>query len=269
VRRRVLHIANPLSADQSVMRTTLLPGLLDTARYNLDRDLTELRLFESGRVFFSNGPERLPEERLNLGMLLAGTYEPGTWRSPERRGDFFAIKALLVSLLETLRVEWRLAGGGPPFLHPGRAAEILAGGHEAGWMGELHPRVARSFGLDQAPAALELHLDVVLDAATEVIAYEDLITYPALFQDIAVVVDEPVEAQTIVDTVRAAGGTELRSVRVFDLYRGEQLGEGKKSVALRLEFRAADRTLTDEDVAARREEISTALGRQIGGSLRE
>jgi phenylalanyl-tRNA synthetase beta chain len=268
-RLRVLHIANPLSEDQSVMRTTLLPGLLEAARYNLDRDVTGVLLFESGRVFFSNGAERLPDERLHLGLLLAGASEPATWRSSERRPDFFTVKGLLVGLLDSLRVEWRLAGGGPPFLHPGRAAEILIGGHEAGWMGELHPRVARSVGLAEPPAALELDLDLALEAAVEKTSYEDLITYPAAFEDIAVVVDEAVEAQTVADTVRAAAGKELRSVRVFDLYRGEQIGEGKKSLALRLEFRADDRTLTDEEVAAQRTKIREALARQTGGMLRE
>jgi phenylalanyl-tRNA synthetase beta chain len=268
-RRRALHIANPLSEDQSVMRTTLVCGLLETARYNLDRDLTELRLFECGRVFFSNGHERLPDELEQLGVLLAGTYEPATWRSPDRRADFYAAKGLLVGLLEALRVDWRLADGGPSFLHPGRAAEVLIGGHEAGWIGEIHPLVARSWGLGQPAAAFELELGIVLEAADDVPVYEDLITYPAVYQDIAVVVDEAVEAQTIVDTVRGAGGAELRSVRVFDLYRGEQVGEGRKSVALRLEFRAADRTLTDEEVGARRDAIRTALAREIDGSLRE
>jgi phenylalanyl-tRNA synthetase beta chain len=268
-RRRVLHIANPLSEDQSVMRTTLLCGLLESARYNLDRDLAELRLFECGRVFFSNGQERLPDEPEQLAVLLAGCYRPGTWRSPERQADFYAVKGLLVGLLDSLRVDWRLADGGPSFLHPGRAAEVLIGGHEAGWIGEVHPLVARSWGLEQPAAAFELELAIVLAAADDIPVYEDLITFPAVYQDIAVVVDEAVEAQTIVDAVRGAAGPELRGVRVFDLYRGEQVGDGRKSVALRLEFRAADRTLTDEEVARRREAIRAALGREIDGTLRE
>jgi phenylalanyl-tRNA synthetase beta chain len=267
--RRVLHIANPLSEEQSAMRTTLLPGLLDTARYNVDRDIRDLRLFEAGRVFYSNGHDRLPDEQLHLGVLLAGAFRPATWRSPERRSDFYAVKALLVNLLEVLRVDWRLADGGPAFLHPGRAAEVLAGGHEAGWLGELNPLVARSFGLDEAPSVMELDLEVVLAATADSVQYEDLISVPAVFQDIAVVVDEAVEAQTVVDTVRAAAGPELRNVTVFDLYRGEQVGDGRKSVALRLEFRAADRTMTDDEVAARRERIKEALARQLEASLRE
>jgi phenylalanyl-tRNA synthetase beta chain len=268
-RRRVLHIANPLSEEQSAMRTTLLCGLLDATRYNLDRDIEELRLFECGRVFLSNGQERLPDEQLHLGLVLAGAYEPATWRSPARPPDFYAAKGLLVGLLDALGVDWRLADGGPAFLHPGRAAEVLIAGREAGWVGEVHPLVARSFGLEDPPTALEIDLDVTLAAAQGVTSYQDLISYPAVRQDIAVVVDDAIEARTVVDVVRAAGGPELRSVEVFDLYRGEQLPEGKKSLALRLAFQAADRTLTDDEVASLRERIRDSLDREVGGSLRE
>jgi phenylalanyl-tRNA synthetase beta chain len=130
-RRRVLHIANPLSEDQSAMRTTLLPGLLEAARHNFAHDADGVSLFEAGRVFFSNGSQRLPDERLHICLVLAGIHVPKTWRSEARQADFYVIKGLLLALLDTLRVEWRLAGGGPSFLHTGRAAEVLAGGHEA------------------------------------------------------------------------------------------------------------------------------------------
>jgi phenylalanyl-tRNA synthetase beta chain len=268
-RRRVLHIANPLSEEQSAMRTTLLCGLLDAARYNLDRDVDELRLFECGRIFLSNGQERLPEEQLHLGAVLTGAFEPATWRSPARPPDFYAAKGLLIGLLDALRVDWRLADGGPAFLHPGRAAEVLIAGREAGWVGEVHPLVARSFGLEEPPTALEIDLDVTLAAAQPVTKYQDLISYPAVRQDIAVVVDDAIEARTVVDVVRAAGGRDLRSADVFDLYRGEQLPEGKKSLALRLTFQSAERTLTDDEVATLREQIRDALAREVGGSLRE
>jgi phenylalanyl-tRNA synthetase beta chain len=271
-RRRVLHIANPLSEDQSAMRTTLLPGLLEVARHNFAHDAEGVRLFECGRVFFSNGTERLPTEHVHLGILLAGVQEPKTWRSEQLEADFHVAKGLLVSLLDLLRVEWRLADGGPSFLHSGRAAEVLTGGHEVGWVGELHPLTARAFGLGELarpPVAVELCIDLTLEAAGGSPTYEDLSTYPAVRQDIAVVVDEAVEAQTVVDIVRSAGGPDLREVRVFDLYRGEQLPQGKKSLALALEFRAADRTLTDAEVAQRREDMKQALAREIEGSLRE
>jgi len=176
-------------------------------------------------------------------------------------------------VLGGLGVAWRLADGGPPFLHPGRSAQVLIGSHDAGWLGELHPLVTRDWDLDdldRPPVAMELDLDVVLPAAIAAKPrYEDLITYPAVLQDLAVVVEEPVEAQTVIDTVRAAGGSELRSVQVFDLYRGDQVGAGNKSLALRLEFRSPDRTLTDEEVGAVRGRIKEALARETGGSLRE
>jgi phenylalanyl-tRNA synthetase beta chain len=272
-RSRVLRIANPLSEDQSAMRTTLLPGLLGVARHNVARDLRDMRLFECGRVFLSNGADRLPDEPLHLAALLSGDLEPPSWRLPARPADFYAIKGIVDALLGALVVQWRLADGGPAFLHPGRSAEVLIESHEAGWLGELHPLVAREWALDdlpRPPVAMELNLDVVLAAAGSAERrYEDLITYPAVLQDLAVVVDEPVEAQTVVDTVRAAAGPELRSVRVFDLYRGDQVGERKKSLALRLEFRSPERTLTDEEVAQRRVQIKEALAREMGGSLRE
>jgi len=273
VRARVLPLANPLSEDQSVMRTTLVPGLLDVARHNVARDMPDLKLFETGRVFFSRGPEQLPDERLHLGIVLAGDFQPATWRWPAQQADFYTAKGVLVALLDALGVRWRLVAGGPAFLHPGRAAEVVVDAREAGWLGELHPSVAADFGLgelERPPAVLELDLDVVLPVADQVTRrYEDLITYPAVVQDIAVLVDEAIEARTVIDTVAAAGGEELRSVHVFDVYRGEQVGEGRKSLALRLEFRSPERTLTDAEVAARRDAIREAVAHEMGGTLRE
>jgi phenylalanyl-tRNA synthetase beta chain len=271
-RTRVLLIANPLSEDQSAMRTTLLPGLLATAQRNVARDHSSLALFEMGRVFLSNGPDIQPEERLHLGVLLAGEVRPKTWRAESQVADFYVVKGLLAGVLVALGVDWRLVDGGPAFLHPGRAAEVLIDAKDAGYLGEVHPLVARDFGLaelEQPPAVFEVDLGVALPAAEKTERrYQDLITYPPVFQDIAVVVDDAVEAQTVCDSVRAAGGPDLRSVRIFDLYRGEQVGAGKKSLALRLEFQSADRTLTDEEVAAIRKRIETQLAQEVGGTLR-
>jgi phenylalanyl-tRNA synthetase beta chain len=271
-RTRALLIANPLSEEQSAMRTTLLPGLLATAQHNVARDRTSLGLFEIGSVFLSNGPDALPEERQHLGVLLTGDVRPKTWRTDAQTADFYVVKGLLAGLLEALGVDWRLVDGGPSFLHPGRAAEVLIGTRDAGYLGEVHPLVAREFGLgelERPPAVFEIDLGHTLPAAeTAERRYRDLITYPPIYQDIAVVVDEAVEAQTVCDSVRAAGGNELRSVRIFDLYRGEQVGPGRKSLALRLEFQSAQRTLTDENVAAIRAEIESRLAQEVGGTLR-
>jgi phenylalanyl-tRNA synthetase beta chain len=142
----------------------------------------------------------------------------------------------------------------------------------SGWLGEIHPLVARSFGLAdlaRPPVAVELNAEQLFSGGVEAPAYEDISTYPAVFEDIAVVVDESVPARSVIDTVRAEGGPELRSVRIFDLYRGGQVGEGRKSLALRLEYRAPDRTLTDGEVARRRDAIRAALERDLRGKLRE
>jgi phenylalanyl-tRNA synthetase beta chain len=155
-----------------------------------------------------------------------------------------------------------------PFLHPGRAGRILAAGAAAGWIGELHPLVCRAWGLEAATA---FELDLAALVAGSPIGreqYEDVISYPAVNQDIAVVVSDDVDAARVREVVAGAGGELLRSVEVFDLYRGSQLPEDSKSLALRLEFRAADRTLTDAEVAERREQIEQALA-EIGGALRE
>jgi phenylalanyl-tRNA synthetase beta chain len=272
-RGRVLALANPLSEDQSVMRSSLVPGLLAGVRHNVARDIDDVRLFETGRVFYSKGPYEQPDERLHLAVVLCGDFTPRTWRHGALPADFYVIKGLLVGLLDLLGVQWRLIDGGPRFLHPGKAAEVVVDAREAGCLGELHPAVAAGFGLGalpRPPVVLELDLDAVLPVAERhARRYRDLISFPAVLQDIAVVVDEPVEAQTVVDSVRAAAGPDLRDVRVFDLYRGEQVGEGRKSLALRLEFRSEERTLTDDEVAKIRGRIKQEIARETGGSLRE
>jgi phenylalanyl-tRNA synthetase beta chain len=158
--------------------------------------------------------------------------------------------------------------GEEPFLHPGRSARVAVAGEDCGWLGEIHPLVCREWDLEGA-AGFEVDL-APLVAASPLGAegYEDVISYPAVHQDVAVVVDERVPASQIRAAVLEGGGELLRSAEVFDLYRGEQVGEGRKSLALRLSFRAGDRTLTDEEVAERRKSIEVAV-ESIGGSLRE
>ena len=193
---------------------------------------------------------------------------PGGWRTPARPADFYAAKGLLEGLMEAARVDWHAQEGGPPFLHPGRAATIVAAdGAELGWLGELHPLVLREWELDGPVAGFELDVDRLLELAPGASTYSDVTSFPAVLQDIAVIVPEDVAAARLAEVVRAGAGELLASLRVFDLYHGEQVGEGSKSLALRLEFRAPDRTLTDEEVAERRAAIEREL-ESIGGKLR-
>jgi len=193
---------------------------------------------------------------------------PAGWRTPTRPADFYAVKALLEALMEAARVQWRAQEGGPAFLHPGRAATIVAAdSSELGWLGELHPLVLRECELDGPVAAFELDADRLFELAPQVSTYSDVTSFPAVLQDIAVIAPDDVSAERVVELVREGAGKLLSSLRVFDLYRGEQVREGNKSLALRLEFRAPDRTLTDQEVAGRRTTIERAL-ESIGGRLR-
>jgi phenylalanyl-tRNA synthetase beta chain len=179
-----------------------------------------------------------------------------------------AAKGVLAAVLETLRVPWRAEPAPRPFLHPGRAAAVVAGGEQLGFLGELHPRVAAAWDFDEPLAVFAIDLDRVLPLAEGVETYRDLTSFPALRQDLAVVVADDVPAQRVVDVVRAAGAPVLAGAEVFDVYRGAQAGEGRVSLALHLEFRAGDRTLTEEDVAPARERVVAALRDEVGGELR-
>jgi phenylalanyl-tRNA synthetase beta chain len=255
-------ISNPLSEEQSVMRTTLLGSLLDVAARNLARDVDRVALFESGRVY------RAPnEEPHQLGCLAVGPPAAASWRGGGETTDFFAVKAVLEALAGQLGAELTFEAAPEPFLHPGRSARVLAGGAVTGWLGEVHPLVCRQWDVPAA-VAFEVELATLIGAASAgEETYEDVTTFPAIYQDLAVVVPDEVDAATVRASILDGGGELLRAAEVFDLYAGEQLGEGQKSLALRLEFRAADRTLTDEEVAARREAIESGL-KEIGGSLR-
>jgi phenylalanyl-tRNA synthetase beta chain len=275
----LLRLENPLSEAQSVMRPLLLPGLLDAAHHNAARGRPGVKLFESAHVYRPSEPldaapaeapgGRFPaHERHHLAALLTEAA-PGGWRSEARAADFYAARALLEALLDVAGVEWTAVEGGPPFLHPGRAATIVgAGERELGWLGDVHPLVAREWEVAGPVAAFELDVEALVDlTAGRQDTYSDVPSFPSVLQDIAVVVAEDVPADEVVRAVRAGGGELLADVRIFDLYRGEQAGEGNKSLALRLEFRVPDRTLTDEEVAEQRAAIERELA-EIGGRLR-
>ena len=280
------------------MRTTLLGSLLDNVRRNRSRGMEDVRLWEAGTIYEarvetqeSNGrlipsietagilrrPERipgldrLPAEQLHLAALMTGRARPATWGDPDPPvAGFYTAKGVLAAVMDALRVPWSVRAEREPFLHPGRSARVLVGseGHEAGWLGELHPAVAGSWDLDGAVAGFELDLGVVLAEAPLVPDFEDLTTFPAVREDLALVLPKSVSAEVLIQTVREAGGDLLRRAEAFDVYEGPQVGEGNRSLAIRLEFRARDRTLTDEEVAGLRERIVTEVTERTGGRLR-
>ncbi|MBA3865156.1 MAG: phenylalanine--tRNA ligase subunit beta [Solirubrobacterales bacterium] len=294
IRSSAVMLSNPLSEDQSAMRTMVLGSLLDVAARNVARGADRLALFEAASVYLMEAPptgrnvgtettnrpigplggefrgERAaPVAELHrVAALAVGPLGGRSWRGGGETADFFSVKAVLEALAAQLGAEIAFAPEPEPFLHPGRAAAVSLGGVAAGWLGEIHPLVCRAWDLDAA-VGFEIDAAPLLGAAgAGEETYEDVTTFPAAYQDLAVVVPTTVAATEVRATILGAGGELLHSAEVFDLFEGEQLGEGRKSLALGLEFRAPDRTLTDEDVGGLREAIKAAL-ETIGGTLRE
>jgi phenylalanyl-tRNA synthetase beta chain len=263
-----VELENPLSIEQSRLRTTLLGSLLDTAAFNHSRGITAVRLFEAGAVYLPAEGQRLPDEPYHLGALMTGPVRRETWRDPDpRETDFFAAKGVLQGVLDKLRVPWSLEPGGRPFLHPGRAARIRGREVEVGWIGEIHPLVAAEWDLDQKITAFELDLDALGDPTTPI--YEDVTSFPVVREDLAVVVPEGVASRQVIETALQAGAPLLGQAEVFDVYRDpERVGPGKVSLAIRLTYRSPDRTLTDEEVAERRRAIVEAIEQRFEGSIR-
>jgi phenylalanyl-tRNA synthetase beta chain len=293
LRSSAVLLANPLSEEQSAMRTMVLGSLLDVASRNVSRGGERVALFEAGSVYLMEAPpgERAAEdvgfgevdplagvfpgerpapvaEPFRMAALAVGPLTARSWRGEAVSGDFFALKGVLEALAAQLGAELSFVPAAEPFLHPGRSAAVEVGGAAVGWLGELHPLVCREWDLDAA-VGFEIDAAPLLAAATAgAETYEDVTTFPAAYQDLAVVVPAEVAATAVRAAILAGGGELLQAAEVFDLFEGEQLGEGRKSLALALEFRAPDRTLTDEEVSAAREAIKAKL-EEIGGTLRE
>ena len=240
---KALRIPEPQSSEQAVLRTRILPGLIEAARTNLAVGNSDVALFEIARVYLPNG-DGLPEERWGLAAVTEGGFSPA--------------KGAVETLHETLHLEPGFERTKATLYHPGKAASFTGG-----VVGELEPGL-----LEGAWGALEVDLATVFAQVPERREYEDVITYPALRLDLAFVVAEDVPAGDLIETAREVAGTELHTARVFDVYHGEQIPAGKKSVALALEFRSPERTLTDEDGARLREAIVHALRDRVGAELR-
>jgi len=267
----VVELENPMSGEQSLLRTTLLGGLLDVARRNRARGAGAVALFEAGAVYLP-GPNALPAEPYHVGALLTGPVRPATWRDPAPpAAGFFAIKGVLAGMLDVLRVDWAVEASTEPepFLHPGRAARIAISGEAAGWIGEIHPQVAAGWDWSDPITAFEIDLDAVAQRV-HATRYRDVTDFPEVREDLAVIVGEGVSAAEVLAVVRRSGAPLLLSAEVFDVYRdADRIGAGSVSLALRLTFAAADRTLTDKEVASKRNKIAAALAEQLKGRVRD
>ncbi len=271
--RRAVALRDPAAENQELMRTTLLPGLLDAAQRNVRQRVGDVALFEIGRVFFDNG-DALPVERRSLAALTMGCARTSAWNLPDQyeKMDFYWLKGVVEQLCRRLHISGlSFERGRHPALHPGRCAEILIDGACIGVIGEVAPTVQESYDLPEPACVVEIDFDALLERASLLATYEPLPRLPAAMRDLAVVVDDDEEhtAAKLVAAVRDAGGRWLEQVEVFDVYvNAQRLGEGRKSVALRLSFRHPERTLTDEEVEESMERIISHLDRKLGAKVR-
>lgn len=269
-RRDYVQVLNPLTEEQAVMRTTLVPGLLETAARNIAYRTTDVALFELRPTFHPCPGEELPRERLRLTALLSGRREPEGWAQQGAAADFYDIKGTVEELLERLAIRelrWP-AGHGELFYHPGKSCAVTAGGRLLGTLGEVHPRVLRDYEIQQPVVLLDLDAEALFEAAGGHPGFRPLSRYPDVERDSALLVDEAVSAEQIFDALRQLRLKDLESIVLFDVYRGPSLPAGKKSVALRARYRALDRTLTDELVQSLHGKLVQTLQKALGAELR-
>lgn len=263
-------VKNPLNDELASLRTSLLPGLLRSVGYNQARGLTDVALFETGRVFLGqpwDEDPRVPAQPERLGFAVASSFGPHSLDDDPRQADIYTATAIWRLLAHGLDLGWyELHSSAAPGFHSGRCAQVIVGGQPIGYVGEIHPVTASAYGLYGRIAASELDLAPLI-APAQTWQLRDPSVYPLVEFDLAFVVDEDVPAAALVNTTARAGNDLLEMVRVFDQYQGQGLSAGKKSLALRYVVRASDRTLTSDDVAAIRAKLIEAAA-ELGATLR-
>ncbi|HEY0949652.1 phenylalanine--tRNA ligase subunit beta [Nocardioides sp.] len=285
--RHTVRLANPLSSEEPSYTTTLLPGLLRAAARNLGRGASGVSLFETGTVAFpvDRGPapiygvdwrptdgelaklfDALPEQPLHLAVALAGERERAGWWGAGRASGWSDAIGLVRRLGTELGVPIEVAASSRMPWHPGRCATLSVGGEPLGHAGELHPKVCQAFGLPARSAAVEIDLDALMRHARDVTPGPEFSTYPLAKEDVALIVDDAITTAAVEAALREGAGELLESIRLFDVYTGEQVGAGRKSLAFALRFRAPDRTLTEEETAAARD-AAVALAAERTGAV--
>ncbi len=268
-----VQLMNPLVAEQTEMRRSLLPGLLQSVEFNITHSTANVQLYEIGTLFMGRENASAPKEREAVAGVMSGAMGEVTWNRKPMPLRFFDGKGVVEELLDQLRipkVRFRPADGESyAFLQPGRGAEVLSGGAVLGWVGEIHPDARDAYGIDIPVVAFELSLDALLRAAGNQEAYREFSQFPSVEHDLAIVVDDDVTCEDLERRLRSAGGKLLAGVRLFDVYRDPvRVGPHKKSMAFALTYRAEDHTLTSEEVERAHEKLVTKVCKATGGEVR-
>ncbi|MBM7558062.1 phenylalanine--tRNA ligase subunit beta [Halanaerobacter jeridensis] len=265
--RNIVEINNPVNEEHTIMRTTLLPSLLENISLNVNRGVEDLSIFELNTVFLPQSNSELPEERLKLSFAVMKDELKDSWEV--NAAGFFYLKGIIENYCKQIGiVDLQFVEGEFSALHPGRTAEIVIEGKSCGYLGELHPDVQENYDLSERVTVCELDFETIVNAATANREYQPLPKYPALSRDIALVVDNEVTSKEIKDLILKVGSDVIESIKLFDLYQGEQLENGDKSLAYSIKYRVADRTLTDEEVNQVQSEIEEKLNQELVAHIR-
>ncbi|WP_018394118.1 phenylalanine--tRNA ligase subunit beta [Bacillus sp. 37MA] len=267
--RAPVALSMPMSEERAYLRQSLIPHLIEAAAYNNARQIPSVALYETGSIYLNEGENVQPKEEERLAGIVTGVWHEHLWQGEKKAVDFFTVKGIVEGLTERIGLAERITfqKAAPVGFHPGRTAEVLLDSESIGFVGQLHPTISKEVDVKEA-YLFELKLDVLLNASREDLAYTAIPRHPFISRDIALVVDSTVEAAALEAVIKQAGGTLLTSVRVFDVYEGERMEEGKKSVAFALTYADPEKTLTDEEVTAVHEKVLAALKEQAGADLR-
>ncbi|MEO4484208.1 phenylalanine--tRNA ligase subunit beta [Staphylococcus aureus] len=256
--RQTIDLLMPMSEAHASLRQSLLPHLIEAASYNVARKNKDVKLFEIGNVFFANGEGELPDQVEYLSGILTGDYVVNQWQGKKETVDFYLAKGVVDRVSEKLNLEFSYRRADIDGLHPGRTAEILLENKVVGFIGELHPTLAADNDLKRT-YVFELNFDALMSVSVGYINYQPIPRFPGMSRDIALEVDQNIPAADLLSTIHAHGGNILKDTLVFDVYQGEHLEKGKKSIAIRLNYLDTEETLTDERVSKVQAEIEAAL----------
>lgn len=256
--RQTIDLLMPMSEAHASLRQSLLPHLIEAASYNVARKNKDVKLFEIGNVFFANGEGELPDQVEYLSGILTGDYVVNQWQGKKETVDFYLAKGVVNRVSEKLNLEFSYRRADIDGLHPGRTAEILLENKVVGFIGELHPTLAADNDLKRT-YVFELNFDALMAVSVGYINYQPIPRFPGMSRDIALEVDQNIPAADLLSTIHAHGGNILKDTLVFDVYQGEHLEKGKKSIAIRLNYLDTEETLTDERVSKVQAEIEAAL----------
>jgi phenylalanyl-tRNA synthetase beta chain len=262
--RKGIALANPISSDLSVMRTSLWSGLLKTVAHNQNRQQPRIRLFETGLRFLQEG-ERIDQQPMLAGVVVGNQY-PENWANGRRTADFYDVKGDLESLFRLLGVEVHFVGGQHPALHPGQTAELMRDGEHVGWLGTLHPQVQKNLELNGTILMFELFLNSVVTGYVP--NFKEISKFPEVRRDLAIIIGSEVAFADVERVARNHAGEQLTALRAFDVYEGESLGEGNRSLALSLFWQHPERTLNEDEVHSLFNGVIDALKEELGATLR-